>query len=107
MVVSKALLSTTSLTLLLRAIVADDRPCEPNCPDPFPPGHRNIGDAWWAIGNEASGAYITNLTTTLEVPAKPDGVMGLRVINPALNNAVSIELLHLPHYEIFILPRSF
>ena len=107
MIVSKALLSTTYLTLLLRAIVAE-KPCKLACPDPFPPGHRNIGNAWWAIGNEASGAYITDLTTTLEVPAKPDGVMGLRVINSAMDNSVSIGLLHLPHhYDVFNLPKSF
>ncbi|KAL8786597.1 MAG: hypothetical protein Q9195_008154 [Heterodermia aff. obscurata] len=74
------------LTLLIRNVGADG-PCEPDCPDPFPPGHGNIGDAWWAIGEEASGAYIASLTTTLEVPPKPDGVMGLRLINSAFDNS--------------------
>ena len=89
MVVFKSLRNTISLTLLLGATVADDS-CEPNCPDPFPPGHQNIGDAWWAIGSAASGAYITSLTTTLVVPEKPDGVKGLRMINAAFDNTVSI-----------------
>ena len=85
----KVLLSTIYSTLLFRVIVAD-QPCEPDCPDPFPPGHQEIGDAWWAIGSEASGAWITDLTTTLEVPAKPKGVKGLRAINSAFDNSVSI-----------------
>lgn len=89
MLVSKALLGTTCFNLLSRVILADDV-CRSDCPDPFPPGHQSIGDAWWAIGNEASGAYITDITTTLEVPPKPDGVKGLRLINSALDNSVSI-----------------
>ncbi|KAI4218654.1 MAG: hypothetical protein LQ349_008625 [Xanthoria aureola] len=86
MLVSKALLGTTCFNLLSRVILADDV-CRSDCPDPFPPGHQSIGDAWWAIGNEASGAYITDITTTLEVPPKPDGVKGLRLINSALDNS--------------------
>lgn len=75
MLVSKALLGMTCFNLLPRVILAGDV-CQSDCPDPFPPGHHYIGDAWWAIGNEASGAYITDITTTLEVPPKPDGVKG-------------------------------
>lgn len=88
MAVFNALRRTVWITLLLRVVVADDA-CEPTCPDPFPPGHRHIGDAWWAIGDEASGAYIAQLTTDLVVPQKPDGIEGLRILNPALDNTVS------------------
>ena len=105
MIVYKALLSTAYLTSLLRVVVADG-PCEPNCPDPFPPGHRNIGDAWFAIGGDGAGAYITDLTTTLEVPPKPDGVTGLRIINSALDNSVSTRLLRLLHSQLLKLPKS-
>ena len=107
MIVPQVVMGTAWLTLFLSTIVADDPPCEPNCPDPFPPGHKNIGDAWWAIGDEASGAYITNLVTTLEVPPKPDGVTGLRMINSALDNSVSSRLLRFPHNAVSNLPKNF
>ena len=100
MVACIALAGMACLNLLLRTVVAG-KPCEPNCPDPFPPGHKNIGDAWWAIGDQTSGAYITNLVTTLEVPRKPDGVAGLRLINSAFDNSVSFGLLRLSHRVVF------
>ena len=103
--VCRALASMACLTLLLRNLpaVAGERTCEPNCPDPFPPGHKNIGNAWWAIGDQISGVYITNLVTTLVVPRKPDGVTGLRLINSAFDNSVSFGLLRLLHRVVFSL----
>lgn len=95
-------LKWTSITLLVEAVIADGV-CTYNCPDLFPPGHRNIGDGCWAIGGEASGAYITHLETSFVVPQKPDDVQGLRVINPALDNTVSTRLLLPPiraHFDI-------
>ena len=107
--VCRALASMACFTLLLRIVpaVADERTCEPDCPDPFPPGHKNIGNAWWAIGDQTSGAYITNLVTTLVVPQKPDGVTGLRLINSAFDNSVSFGLLHLSHRVVFNLRLVF
>lgn len=87
-------MNTTYLILLLRAVMGDIA-CHPDCADIFPPGHKNTGDAWWALGDDASGAFITSLTTTLIVPPKPDGVVGPRLINPGLDSSVSIGLLPL------------
>ncbi|KAL8774330.1 MAG: hypothetical protein Q9209_001081 [Squamulea sp. 1 TL-2023] len=83
----------TYLTLFLHTVVADET-CEPYCPDPFPPGHRYIGDAWWAIGGKDAGANIKNINTTLVVPPKPAiRVKGLRVINSPLDNSVRVGIL--------------
>ncbi|KAI4222984.1 MAG: hypothetical protein L6R36_005747 [Xanthoria steineri] len=95
MLVSKALLGMTCFNLLPRVILAGDV-CQSDCPDPFPPGHHYIGDAWWAIGNEASGAYITDITTTLEVPPKPDGVKGGQFYSNAAKEEFQILLAAFP-----------
>ena len=95
-----------SMAMLLPVLMADD-PCDPNCPDPFPPDYRDKGDCWWAIGSAASGAHMRFLATILEVPQKPNGVEGLRMINTAWDNSVSSSFLGLPHYRVLNEPESF
>ena len=90
MIITNALLQTAFAVLFSCAALAD-MTCDPNCPAPFPPGRGHIGNAWWVIGNERYGAYIAKLTTDLVIPRKPEGVVGIRTINPALDNSVSVH----------------
>ena len=94
MTVLRALLSTPCFFSLLGAFAAAESICDPKihkCPVPYPPGHQAIGNAWFAIGSTDTESYITHLTTTLEVPPRPDNDESYRVINSPLDNSVSID----------------
>ena len=95
MTVMNTILRTVA-TLSIFNVIAANPWCLPGCADGFPPGQKNIGDAWLAIGNGDRSVSIANLTTTLEVPSKPDDIVGLRTINPALDNSVSIGQEEVP-----------
>ena len=73
---------------------------ESGCFDPFAPGHQNVGTAWWAIGSEKFQAPIDNLTTVLVVPRSYPNRNGAPVINCALENTVSAQLIRsAPKYD--------
>lgn len=74
-----------------------EAPCPPDgpgCSAPFPPGAKSIGESNWGIGNEHFGYYIESVTTLLTVPEAPPASAGTMVINPALENPVSVGLTH-------------
>lgn len=73
---------STAALCILSNFVGADRLCDiaqfPGCSAPFPPGHKNMGDAWWGIGSKESGAIIKSVATILlvnEVPRTSEGVM--------------------------------
>lgn len=54
---------------------------------PFVPGHKWMGDAWFAISDKATG--IERITTKLQLPAPPTDIKGVLAINTAVENSVS------------------
>lgn len=65
------------------------------CAAPFYPGHRNMGSAWWAIGDKKPESVIKSVTTTLVIPTGLRDVSNLLSINTALENSVRTRLLRL------------
>lgn len=65
-------------------------PGRPGCNDPFPPGRQDTGDAWWAIGDARFNVFLKSVTTMLKLPQPPQGSPGAIVLNPALDNSVSL-----------------
>lgn len=79
------------LSTMIFTLAVADRMCHMNefgCATPFPPGHQNMGPGWWAVGTWDFGTYIKSVQTLLQVPDLPQGVDGIMVINPAMENTV-------------------
>lgn len=77
-----------ALLFLLSSSVFADRLCDLmntfGCSAPFVPGHKWMGDSWWAIGDRKT--TILHLSTTLNIPNAPESVDGVLAINTAMEN---------------------
>lgn len=80
-----------ALLLAFASIAKADRFCNlarfPGCSAPFPPGHRNMGDAWWGIGAQDKGTNIIQMRSTLLINEVPKNNQGVMAINTALENS--------------------
>lgn len=82
--------------LLAYVSLADPPPPPPCAPGPtcgefYPPGHQDMGNSWWSIGDQRFNVTLSQVTTFLQLPQPPQNSSGVIALDPALDNSVCLS----------------